>query len=265
VEDQAAAKAVQAQLEEEEKEKEREKENHRVNLDMHSRQSRRERDKRKSIFLSMSIDSRVALPDELIITKQKIPSVNTGHGNKSLLGREIRAGDNLRGIDLNQLLSDDEDDSSPSLDSDSSFIRGTQQQQVDNNSDVSSSSSSSSSNASGGRQRLLTSTQGLQQLTEREILDKIDQLHSNGGEDAMSGPGAPGSAELSGYRVTEVLLMPKGSLNLAYRGLGSLGDDLFQLPMLTHLDLKGNSVSVIPPEVSRLVSLATLDLSRYTK
>lgn len=72
-----------------------------------------------------------------------------------------------------------------------------------------------------------------------------------------------GSAELSGYRVTEVLLMPKGSLNLSYRGLETLNDDIFQLPMLTSLDLKGNNISLIPPEVSRLVSLSTLDLSRF--
>lgn len=99
----------------------------------------------------------------------------------------------------------------------------------------------------------------LNNISEREILEKLDQLESAGvGEEGTSG-----SAELSGYRVTEVLLMPKGSLNLSYRGLASLSDDLFQLPVLTSLDLKCNSITVVPGEVSRLVSLRFLDLSRY--
>jgi hypothetical protein len=247
VEDQASAKLVQAQLNEEDRQRAQDKQDRRTvrNLDMEDSNNRRARDKRKSIFLSMSIDSRMALPDELIITKQQVvpPSASPARGNQSLLGRELRAGDNLRGIDLNELLSDGEDDTDSgggsSLDSSSSFARaraGQPQLHGGNNDDV-----------------------GSLNLSEREILDRIDQLHANG--DPSSG--AAGSTELSGYRVTEVLLMPKGSLNLAYRGLGSLSDDLFQLPMLTSLDIKGNNVTVIPPEISRLVSLVSLDLSRY--
>lgn len=79
---------------------------------------RKDRDRRKSMFLSMSIDSRVALPDELVITKQKIINSDT---NKSLLGREIKAGDHLRGIDLNDLL-DVSMGSDLSLDSNSSLV-----------------------------------------------------------------------------------------------------------------------------------------------
>lgn len=256
VEDQANAKLVQAQLAEEDRQRAQDKEEQRAvrkDLDMSedSMHNRRARDKRKSIFLSMSIDSRMALPDELIITKQQVvlPSANPARGNQSLLGRELRAGDNLRGIDLNELLSDGDDDDASvgggsSLDSSASFARARDgQPQLHGGSGGAGGDDVSSLN-----------------LSEREILDRIDQLHANG--DASSS-GASGSTELSGYRVTEVLLMPKGSLNLAYRGLGSLSDDLFQLPMLTSLDIKANSVTVIPPEISRLVSLVSLDLSRY--
>lgn len=255
VEDQANAKLVQAQLAEEDRQRAQDKEEQRAvrkDLDMSedSMHNRRARDKRKSIFLSMSIDSRMALPDELIITKQQVvlPSANPARGNQSLLGRELRAGDNLRGIDLNELLSDGDDDDASvgggsSLDSSASFARARDgQPQLHGGSGGAGGDDVSSLN-----------------LSEREILDRIDQLHANG--DASSS-GASGSTELSGYRVTEVLLMPKGSLNLAYRGLGSLSDDLFQLPMLTSLDIKANSVTVIPPEISRLVSLVSLDLSR---
>jgi hypothetical protein len=254
VEDQANAKLVQAQLAEEDRQRAQDKEEQRAvrkDLDMSedSMHNRRARDKRKSIFLSMSIDSRMALPDELIITKQQVvlPSANPARGNQSLLRRELRAGDNLRGIDLNELLSDGDDDDASvgggsSLDSSASFARARDgQPQLHGGS------------AGGDDVSSLN-------LSEREILARIDQLHANG--DASSS-GASGSTELSGYRVTEVLLMPKGSLNLAYRGLGSLSDDLFQLPMLTSLDIKANSVTVIPPEISRLVSLVSLDLSRY--
>lgn len=252
MEDQANAKLVQAQLAEEDRQRAQDKEEQRAvrkDLDMSedSMHNRRARDKRKSIFLSMSIDSRMALPDELIITKQQVvlPSANPARGNQSLLGRELRAGDNLRGIDLNELLSDGEEDESggSSLDSSASFARARDgQPQLHGG-----------SGAGGDDVSSLN-------LSEREILDRIDQLHANGDG---SSSGASGSTELSGYRVTEVLLMPKGSLNLAYRGLGSLSDDLFQLPMLTSLDIKANSVTVIPPEISRLVSLVSLDLSRY--
>jgi hypothetical protein len=253
VEDQANAKLVQAQLAEEDRQRAQDKEEQRAvrkDLDMSedSMHNRRARDKRKSIFLSMSIDSRMALPDELIITKQQVvlPSANPARGNQSLLGRELRAGDNLRGIDLNEFLSDGDDvDASvggSSLDSSASFARARDgQPQVHG--------------GSGGGDDVSSLN-----LSEREILDRIDQLHANGDG---SSSGASGPTELSGYRVTEVLLMPKGSLNLAYRGLGSLSDDLFQLPMLTSLDIKANSVTVIPPEISRLVSLVSLDLSRY--
>jgi hypothetical protein len=256
VEDQANAKLVQAQLAEEDRQRAQDKEEQRAvrkDLDMSeaSMHNRRARDKRKSIFLSMSIDSRMALPDELIITKQQVvlPSANPARGNQSLLGRELRAGDNLRGIDLNEFLSDGDDDDASvgggsSLDSSESFARARDgQPQVHGG----------GSGAGGDDVSSLN-------LSEREILDRIDQLHANGDG---SSSGASGSTELSGYRVTEVLLMPKGSLNLAYRGLGSLSDDLFQLPMLTSLDIKANSVTVIPPEISRLVSLVSLDLSRY--
>ncbi len=255
MEDQANAKLVQAQLAEEDRQRAQDKEEQRAvrkDLDMSedSMHNRRARDKRKSIFLSMSIDSRMALPDELIITKQQVvlPSANPARGNQSLLGRELRAGDNLRGIDLNEFLSDGDDDDASvgggsSLDSSASFARARDgQPQVHGG-------------GSGGGDDVSSLN-----LSEREILDRIDQLHANGDG---SSSGASGSTELSGYRVTEVLLMPKGSLNLAYRGLGSLSDDLFQLPMLTSLDIKANSVTVIPPEISRLVSLVSLDLSRY--
>lgn len=79
-------------------------------LDPFPSESKGNDNRRNSIFLSLSIDSKMALPDKLVITKQKISDINAAGNNKSLLEREIRAGDHLRGIDINELLVEEGDD-----------------------------------------------------------------------------------------------------------------------------------------------------------
>jgi len=227
---------------------------------------RRMHNLRKSMLLSLSIDSQMALPDELVISKQKVPAIRPSDGSSSLQ-RELQEEEALRGIEaVDQLLEDDE----YSIQSAGSLIADRETASPPKDSKAASDSQANRPEThtedDAGEASLVKSSSDTWELVfmewhklrEQEILERLAGHTSSQGK----GNSEDGPPELSGHRVTQVMLQAKTTLNLSYRGLGSLNDDLFQLPTLTMLDLKANALASIPNEISRLISLTSLDLSR---
>jgi hypothetical protein len=75
------------------------------------------------------------------------------------------------------------------------------------------------------------------------------------------GDGSQSGAVFSGHRLTELLVMRKRNVNLAFKGLSTLPADLFKLSILTSLDLTGNKLTALPPELTQLAALRILKFS----